>query len=100
MTHRRRVLILLILLFAITYLDRVCISVAAPRIQAELNIDPVGWGWVTGMFTLAYCLFAAGLVATFAAVFGVGRRAFVYARRRASASRKRMSGVESASMKI
>ncbi|MBL8178641.1 MAG: MFS transporter [Bryobacterales bacterium] len=57
MTHRQGVLILLILLFAITYLDRVCISVAAPRIQAELNIDPVGWGWVTGMFTLAYCLF-------------------------------------------
>ncbi|MFN7934926.1 MAG: MFS transporter [Bryobacteraceae bacterium] len=57
MTHRNRVLVLLFLLFAITYLDRVCISVAAPRIQAELNIDPVGWGWVTGMFTLAYCLF-------------------------------------------
>lgn len=57
MTHRHRVLVLLILLFAITYLDRVCISVAAPRIQSELNIDPVGWGWVTGMFTLAYCLF-------------------------------------------
>jgi ACS family glucarate transporter-like MFS transporter len=45
------------LLFAITYLDRVCISVAGPRMQEDLGIDPVGWGWVTGMFTLAYCLF-------------------------------------------
>jgi MFS family permease len=25
--------------------------------QADLGIDPVGWGWVTAMFTLAYCLF-------------------------------------------
>jgi MFS family permease len=48
---------LLILLFAITYLDRICISVAGPRMQEELGIDPIGWGWVTGMFTLAYCLF-------------------------------------------
>ena len=48
---------LLILLFAITYLDRVCISVAGPRMQADLHINPVGWGWVTGMFTLSYCLF-------------------------------------------
>jgi MFS transporter, ACS family, glucarate transporter len=42
---------LLVLLFAITYLDRVCISVAGPRMQAELGIDPIGWGWV--IFTLA-----------------------------------------------
>jgi sugar phosphate permease len=57
MKYRRRVLGLLILLFAITYLDRVCIAVAGPRMQADLRIDPVGWGWVTGMFTLSYCLF-------------------------------------------
>lgn len=55
--HRYRVLTLLILLFGITYLDRVCISVAGPRIQEDLNIGPVGWGWVTAMFTLSYCLF-------------------------------------------
>jgi MFS transporter, ACS family, glucarate transporter len=54
---RRGVAALLVLLFAITYLDRVCISVAGPRMQEDLGIDPVGWGWVTGMFTLAYCLF-------------------------------------------
>ena len=45
------------LLFAITYIDRVCISVAGPRMQEDLGIDPIGWGWVTGVFTLAYCLF-------------------------------------------
>jgi MFS transporter, ACS family, glucarate transporter len=55
--HRYQVLGLLVLLFTITYLDRVCISVAGPRMQEDLHIDPIGWGWVTGVFTLAYCLF-------------------------------------------
>jgi ACS family glucarate transporter-like MFS transporter len=55
--NRYGVVGLLILLFAITYLDRVCISVAGPRMQENLHIDPIGWGWVTGMFTLSYCLF-------------------------------------------
>src|SRR3974390_48085 len=49
-SDRRRVDGLLILLFGITYLDRVCISVAGPRMQADLHINPVGWGWVTGAF--------------------------------------------------
>lgn len=56
-SDRRGVVGLLVLLFVITYLDRVCISVAGPRMQEDLGIDPIGWGWVTGMFTLAYCLF-------------------------------------------
>src|SRR5438876_9123871 len=51
MKYRHRVLGLLILLFAIVYLDRVCISVAGPRIQDDLHIDPIGWSWVTAMFT-------------------------------------------------
>jgi ACS family glucarate transporter-like MFS transporter len=55
--NRYRVTGLLVLFFAITYLDRVCISVAGPRMQADLHIDPIGWGWVTGIFTLSYCLF-------------------------------------------
>jgi ACS family glucarate transporter-like MFS transporter len=25
--------------------------------QEDLNIDPIAWGWVTGIFTLSYCLF-------------------------------------------
>jgi ACS family glucarate transporter-like MFS transporter len=45
------------LLCIITYLDRVCISVAGPRMQAALNIGPVAWGWVTGAFTISYALF-------------------------------------------
>src|SRR5437588_1205450 len=55
--NRYRLVGLLILLFAITYLDRVCISVAGPRMQEDLHIGPIGWGWVTGIFTLSYCLF-------------------------------------------
>jgi len=55
--HRYKVGALLVFLFAITYLDRVCISVAGPRMQQELHIDPVGWGWITGIFTLSYGLF-------------------------------------------
>jgi MFS family permease len=39
------------------YLDRVCISVAGPSMQQDLNISPVQWGWVTGIFTLAYAAF-------------------------------------------
>jgi MFS family permease len=57
MKHRHRVLILLIFLFTITYIDRVCISVAGPRMQEDLHIDPVRWGWVTAMFTLSYAIF-------------------------------------------
>ena len=57
MKHRHGVSGLLILLFAITYIDRVCISVAGPRMQEDLGIDPVRWGWVTAMFALSYCIF-------------------------------------------
>jgi hypothetical protein len=38
----------LILLFAISYIDRVCISVTGPRMQEDLGISPVAWGWVSG----------------------------------------------------
>jgi MFS family permease len=57
MKYRNRVLGLLSLLLVITYLDRVCISVAGPRIQEDLHLGPAAWGWVTGIFTLAYALF-------------------------------------------
>jgi MFS family permease len=32
--------------------------------QSDLGIGPVGWGWITGVFTLSYCLFEipAGLL--------------------------------------
>ena len=57
MRYRNRVLVLLSLLIAILMLDRVCISVAGPRIQEGLHIGPVGWGWVLGVFTLSYAFF-------------------------------------------
>ncbi len=55
--YRHRVLGLLSLLLVITYIDRVCLAIAGPRMQEELGIDPVAWGWVTGMFTLSYAAF-------------------------------------------
>jgi MFS family permease len=47
----------LFLLAVITYLDRVCISVAGPRIQEYLQISPQEWGWVVGVFAIAYGVF-------------------------------------------
>ena len=57
MRYRNRVLGMLSLLSVITYLDRVCISVAGPRMQESLRLGPAAWGWVTGIFTLSYGLF-------------------------------------------
>jgi sugar phosphate permease len=55
--YRHRVLTLLATLSVLTYLDRVCISVAGPRIQNELHLSPQDWGLVTGAFAIAYALF-------------------------------------------
>ena len=57
MKHRNRVLGLMSLMMLIMYLDRVCISVSGPRMQDELHITPVQWGWVVGIFGLSYALF-------------------------------------------
>lgn len=57
MRYRNRVLWLLSLFMVITYLDRICISVAGPRIQESLHIGTQAWGWVTGVFTLSYAAF-------------------------------------------
>ncbi len=57
MKYRHRVLGFLCLLAAITYLDRVAISVAGPRMQESLHIGPEAWGWVVGIFTVSYALF-------------------------------------------
>jgi len=48
---------LLGLLAIITYLDRVCIAVAGPRMQADLHLGPAAWGWVVGIFAFAYAAF-------------------------------------------
>jgi ACS family glucarate transporter-like MFS transporter len=55
--YRHRVLFLLATLSVLTYLDRVCISVAGPRIQNELHLSSQDWGLVTGAFAIAYALF-------------------------------------------
>ena len=57
MKYRHRVLVFLCSLGAITYLDRIAISVAGPRIQEDLGLSPEMWGWVVGIFTLSYALF-------------------------------------------
>lgn len=44
-------------LSVITYLDRVCISIAGPRIQDEFGLSPSQWGLVTSAFAIAYALF-------------------------------------------
>jgi MFS transporter, ACS family, glucarate transporter len=54
---RYKVLALAVLLAAITYLDRVCISVTAPHIMRDLHLSQVQMSWVFSVFTLAYGLF-------------------------------------------
>lgn len=51
------ILALLVSLGFITFLDRLCIAVAGPKMQAELGIPPEQWGWILGAFVLAYGLF-------------------------------------------
>jgi MFS transporter, ACS family, glucarate transporter len=55
--RRHVVLGFLIALSVITFLDRLAIAVAGPRVQSELHIEPEQWGWVLGAFALAYGLF-------------------------------------------
>lgn len=57
MRHRHGVMALLCFLAVILYLDRICISVALPRIQQELEIPPERLGWVSFAFSLAYAAF-------------------------------------------
>lgn len=54
---RRRVLGFAFFLTVITYLDRVCISTAAPYIMDELRLSASEMGLVFSAFTLAYSLF-------------------------------------------
>jgi MFS transporter, ACS family, glucarate transporter len=55
--YQYRVLGLLSLLSIITYIDRVCIAVAGPRMQDSLHISPQAWGWVTSVFFISYSAF-------------------------------------------
>ena len=54
---RHGVLGFTLVLTAIAYLDRVCISTAAPAMKDDLGISDVEMGYVFSAFTLAYALF-------------------------------------------
>jgi sugar phosphate permease len=54
---RYQVLFVIFLLAIITYLDRVCISIAAPSISSELGLNEVQMGTVFSIFAFAYALF-------------------------------------------
>src|SRR5262245_39163384 len=54
---RHRVLWLTVIVYMITYLDRVCISHAAKDIREEYGFDTVTMGWIFSGFNLSYALF-------------------------------------------
>ena len=54
---RFKVLWLLFLLTNITYLDRLCISAAAPAITSAFDFSPSQMGYIFSAFTLAYAAF-------------------------------------------
>ncbi len=54
---RYRVVSFAVLLAAITYLDRVCISILAPSIQSELGLSKQQMGYIFSAFTIAYAAF-------------------------------------------
>jgi ACS family glucarate transporter-like MFS transporter len=57
MKKRHQVLCFLLALAIITFLDRIAIASAGPRIQEELHIPPSRWGWILGAFVLSYGIF-------------------------------------------
>ena len=51
------VIVFAVALSVITYIDRVCISQAAPLIQKDLNMTTEQMGWTFSAFFWAYALF-------------------------------------------
>jgi ACS family D-galactonate transporter-like MFS transporter len=51
-----RVLILLAISICINYIDRTTLSVAAPRLSTELDLDPKQMGWLLSYFSWTYAL--------------------------------------------
>lgn len=57
-THARHTAVgFVIALAVITYIDRVCISQAAPLIRKDLGLSETQLGWVFSAFTITYALF-------------------------------------------
>lgn len=57
MPARHLVLLLVFAAAFLTYLDRVCISVAAPSMQADLGLSQLEFAWVFTIFNIAYGVF-------------------------------------------
>ena len=57
MKKRYQVLLVLSVLSMITFLDRIALSSASGRIMDQLHLSTVQWGWILGMFTIAYAAF-------------------------------------------
>jgi len=57
MKYRHRVLGFLFFASIITFVDRICISVAGKHIQEDLGLTLEQWGWVLGAFVISYGLF-------------------------------------------
>lgn len=54
---RNRILLLITLASGITYLDRVCLSAAAPAIMRDLRLSSIQMGYAFSVFSLAYGIF-------------------------------------------
>src|SRR5512136_1857682 len=54
---RHLVIVFAVTLAVVTYIDRVCISQAAPRMQADLGLTKVQMGYAFAAFAWAYALF-------------------------------------------
>jgi MFS transporter, ACS family, glucarate transporter len=54
---RRKVIWFAVTLAILAYVDRVCISMAAPEISKDLGLDKAQMGYVFGAFAVAYALF-------------------------------------------
>ncbi|MBI4877215.1 MAG: MFS transporter [Acidobacteria bacterium] len=54
---RHLVIVFAVTLAVVTYIDRVCISQAAPLIRRDLNLSPVQMGYAFAAFAWAYALF-------------------------------------------
>lgn len=56
-SRARHVLFVFVIALAIiTYVDRVCIAQAAPKIRADLNLSETEMGWVFSAFSISYAL--------------------------------------------
>jgi len=54
---RHRVVAFTMALAAVTYLDRVCIAVLAPKISAEPSLSRIEMGYIFSAFAVAYAAF-------------------------------------------